>query len=105
MISVVRTPNTLTVSGHAGYAEYGTDVVCAAASMLFYALCEGLNGMGAEWDLRESENGEHQISVKTGGTTTACAALDVIGAGYKLLASQHPDNVVYKQRNADQTRG
>lgn len=105
MIRVVRTPTTLTVSGHAGYAEYGTDVVCAAASMLFYALCEGLNGMGAEWDLRESENGEHLISAAAKSCPQISTALDVISAGYKLLASQHPDNVVYKQRNADQTRG
>ena len=28
----------LTVRGHAGYGEYGKDIVCAAASALVYAL-------------------------------------------------------------------
>ncbi|MBQ0037467.1 MAG: ribosomal-processing cysteine protease Prp [Clostridiales bacterium] len=30
------------MTGHAGYAEKGQDIVCAAASMLWYTLAEGM---------------------------------------------------------------
>lgn len=36
----------LTVRGHAGYGEYGKDIVCAAASALVYALAGRLRETG-----------------------------------------------------------
>ena len=36
----------LTVRGHAGYGEYGKDIVCAAASALVYALAGRLREKG-----------------------------------------------------------
>ena len=32
MITVTKTPEKLTVSGHAGYAERGKDIVCEAVT-------------------------------------------------------------------------
>ena len=34
MIKVKRVNNVITVSGHAGYSEYGTDIVCASVSSI-----------------------------------------------------------------------
>ena len=32
MIKVIYNSNTIKISGHAGYAEYGKDIVCASVS-------------------------------------------------------------------------
>ena len=36
----------LTVRGHAGFSRYGSDIVCAAASMLAFALAEAVQAAG-----------------------------------------------------------
>ena len=36
MIKVVRDNDLITVSGHAGNAEYGKDIVCASVSSIIY---------------------------------------------------------------------
>ena len=38
MVSVVQSNNKVTVAGHAGYANKGCDIVCAAISILVYNL-------------------------------------------------------------------
>lgn len=46
MIKAVYDPaaNALTISGHAGYAPQGQDIVCAGVSALIYALLGALSG-------------------------------------------------------------
>ncbi|HHX33379.1 MAG TPA: ribosomal-processing cysteine protease Prp [Mollicutes bacterium] len=34
MIKVKRTKNSLTITGHAGFADYGKDIVCASVSTM-----------------------------------------------------------------------
>ena len=43
MIEVHITQNSLTVKGHAGYAERGKDIVCAAVSALAQGLVHSLS--------------------------------------------------------------
>lgn len=45
MIEVHITKNSLTVKGHAGYAERGKDIVCAAVSALVQGLMHSLNAL------------------------------------------------------------
>ena len=42
MITVTITENGLTIDGHAGYAEIGKDIVCAAVSSLTQGLIHSL---------------------------------------------------------------
>lgn len=42
MIEVYITENSLTIEGHAGYAEKGKDIVCAAVSVLAQGLIHSL---------------------------------------------------------------
>ena len=42
MIKVENTKARLTVSGHAGYAEHGKDIVCSAVTILVLTLVERL---------------------------------------------------------------
>ena len=45
LIEVHITKNSLTVKGHAGYAERGKDIVCAAVSALVQGLMHSLNAL------------------------------------------------------------
>lgn len=38
MIRVLTTPDSITIAGHAGYAEKGKDIVCSAVSALVFTL-------------------------------------------------------------------
>lgn len=45
MITVTITENGLTIDGHAGYAEIGKDIVCAAVSSLTQGLIHSLKAL------------------------------------------------------------
>lgn len=45
MIAVVIKPDGLTVDGHAGYAETGNDIICAAVSALAQGLAHSLEAL------------------------------------------------------------
>lgn len=49
MITVIRSDHGLTVDGHAGFAETGNDIICAAVSALAQGLIHALS------DLTEDE--------------------------------------------------
>ena len=46
MIEVQMGKFSLRVRGHAGFSRYGSDIVCAAASMLAFALAEAVQTEG-----------------------------------------------------------
>lgn len=45
MIKIVKTNGSITITGHAGYAERGKDIVCAAVSALVQGLMHSLNAL------------------------------------------------------------
>jgi len=45
LIVVSITPNCITVEGHAGYAEPGRDIVCAAVSGLIHNLVQSIESL------------------------------------------------------------
>ena len=46
MITVQLSGTALTVRGHAGFSRYGSDIVCAAASMLAFTLAAAMEAAG-----------------------------------------------------------
>ncbi len=90
----------LAVSGHAGQAEHGKDLVCAAASILVYTLAQNL--------MRDRAGGlyaEVDVSLFYGTANISCTAataeeyerakgiFSVILAGMELLAENTPQYV------------
>ena len=49
MIVINITNTGLTVDGHAGYAETGNDIICAAASALIQGLIHSLDALTDDW--------------------------------------------------------
>ena len=87
MIQAVFGKNRLTVSGHAGYAPKGQDIVCAAVSALVYAL------IGT---LEETENVTEVLLCPGYAAVEAkkeTAAFDLVRCGLTQLADKYPDFV------------
>ena len=42
MIKVIKNNNTFKISGHANYAEYGKDIVCASVSSIVYTIVNSI---------------------------------------------------------------
>lgn len=91
MIAARFGPGTLEVRGHAGFARAGADIVCAAASMLCFALRAAL----------EVEKIQHETAVEDGRMHVRAWPVDarrervegmfaVCRAGFRLLAERYP---------------
>ena len=78
----------LMVRGHAGYGEYGKDIVCAAASALVYALAGRLRETG-RLERFQSAPGYAEIV----GTGDCAREFALVRCGRALLARQYPDRV------------
>lgn len=100
MISVKVIPNKyeLKMWGHAEYEEKGKDIVCAAASMLFYTLCETVTSYPDKAFKREP-----LIDVKE--PRCICTPKDEYKAnfdiiyqtilnGFTLLMEHYPENII-----------
>ena len=86
----------LTVRGHAGFSRYGSDIVCAAASMLAFALAEAVQAAGMKTPpvvesgcgrFRLEAFADEQEQARTDGM------FETVRAGYRLLAARDPDYV------------
>lgn len=75
----------VTVSGHAGYAPAGRDIVCAAVSALVYALAGYLEETGQA----------ERVDIRRGfadirGTEAGAQALALVRCGVEQLAQAYP---------------
>ena len=97
-----RVGHRVTVAGHAGYAERGADILCAAASMLLHTLgaaVRGLSERGLAEDiavtLRAGAGEVHCVPVGEFGCVTT-AVMDSIVLGFRLLAADYPEYVSFE---------
>lgn len=85
----------LIIDGHAGYAEHGRDIVCAAVSGITYALLAFLEEYSDEvTDVAGPvvESGCFFVSCK--GTERIQAAFHMAALGLRKIGSQYPDHVM-----------
>ena len=93
MIEVWLGKTALTVRGHAGFSRYGSDIVCAAASMLAFALAEAVQAEGfTAPPVVEAACGAFRLEVWPEAREMARAEtmFDVTRAGYRLLSERYP---------------
>ena len=80
------------ISGHAAYAERGEDIVCAAISMLYYALLSTVeNDKGISYFKGNHENGFAQLTFSGGKNSPG--AFEMAKNGFMLLERTYPKNV------------
>lgn len=91
------------ISGHAGYAERGQDIVCAGVSTVTGIL----EGLAEAWRdamptmrnlvaVDDDDSGPSHVMIDTNGNAAVDAAIDCIIDAYRQLAEQYPDNVTIK---------
>ena len=91
-------PVLIEVSGHAGCGVKGTDIVCAAASVLTHTLLVSVHR--STGSVREFKDSEGNLSVtfdcpgrNDPGRETLRSMIEFFFTGMAELASQYPDNV------------
>ena len=90
MIHVRFEEKAVTVSGHAGYAKRGEDIVCAAMSTLVYVQTRLLEKAGA-LEALEAEDGFVRLHLKDG------ARCEVLELGARWLGTEYPRCVTVKE--------
>ena len=91
---------SMRIEGHAGYSEYGTDIVCSSVSILAYTVAKIVNdALGKGW-LKTTPI----IDIDSGGVLIVCDPIEekhsaikhaymVAREGYALLAQNYPQYV------------
>lgn len=86
-----RSVPSMCVSGHAGYAENGSDIVCAAVSALSQALAKYI-----------CENCGGSSFMDSGVLTVICEddravpCFDLVADGIKTIAKSYPENILFR---------
>ena len=96
--------NRLTVTGHAGSAEQGHDLVCASASILAYTLAANVANMADNGQVRQPiikvGEGDTEISCNPRHNlkSTVTLVFDSICVGFQMLAHDYPEYISYEIR-------
>ena len=94
--------NKLTMTGHAGSAPRGHDLVCSAASILAHTLAANVDNMADAGMccnvVREIQDGEARISCKAmrGSERIVANTFQNVCVGFEILASKFPENISFK---------
>lgn len=92
MIEIRHTKHKIRISGHAGYAEHGKDIVCASISALtqvFIASVEQLTTDELKCDIRPG----NAVIIYGNLTERAQVLLDSFFVGLKMIANAYPNHV------------
>ena len=92
MIAVSVRKDKIIVSGHAGYAEAGKDIVCAGVTALTMSLVKSINDLTE--DKIEYEISPGRVDIHCGNLSEAGMLLvDSFFIGICLIAEKYPDHV------------
>ena len=92
MIEVKRTNNSITIKGHAHYAEPGKDIVCAGVSTLAQNLIASIVGLTVDEIQYEMQPGNIEIKYRS-LSEAAQLLVDSFFVGINLIADEYPNHV------------
>ena len=95
MIVVNVRQDGITVSGHAGYAEAGKDIVCAGVTALTQTLISSMKGLAGDRIQYEISPGRADIYYRD-LSEAGRLLVDSFFIGTCQIASEFPDNVRIK---------
>lgn len=95
------------MSGHAGFAKAGSDIVCAAVSALVMTAAHGVAQIcHAPVRISDDPTGSFVLDVPSGGGVEAQAVLETTLAGMQAIAKVHPAHVrVLVRRTTERATG
>lgn len=89
MITIKRTQKTLTVSGHAGYAERGKDIVCEAVTSQVQTLTASIEQLTNKKPVFSLSSGFYELSLEELGDK-GLFLVSAFMVGMKLLQDGYP---------------
>ena len=93
MIEITRFKSEIRLNGHAGYAERGNDIVCAAVSALVQTLIYSLEEMAIDKIEIATENNQIRSIKYRDLSTTAMLLVNSFFIGVNLIAENYPENL------------
>ena len=85
--------HTLTVIGHANYAEYGKDIVCAGVSALVQALVSWIEKNSWKVDCISIDPKDGEVIISCEGGEEIAAVYNMTTLGLEQIANSYPDYV------------
>ena len=88
--------HTLTVLGHADYAEYGKDIVCAGVSALVQALIGWIEDspFSVECDCLSIDEQSGEVIISCEGAEDTAAVFYMTAIGLAQIAESYPNHVL-----------
>lgn len=87
-------------SGHAGMGAVGKDIVCSAASILYYTAAKSLEDFAADGSLDavtiDERNGFLSCRPKEGMEESVRMMFSTVGRGFELLSAFYPQAVEFE---------
>ena len=91
MIKVEYNNKKITISGHAGFADYGKDIVCASVSSIIYTTVNGLLNIDSE-SIKFTDNKIITIEILKNDNITNTLINNMLDL-LKELEEQYPKNI------------
>ena len=91
--TIDRKKHTLVVLGHANYAEYGKDIVCAGVSALVQALVGWVDNADCVVECIDIDRHNNEVTVSCFGGKDVEAAFSVAYIGLEQIAESYPDHL------------
>ena len=85
--------HSLVVSGHAGYADKGRDIVCAGASALVQALIGWIENCPCEVECISVDHNIGEVIISCRGGEDVAAVFTMTAIGLEQIANTYPDYV------------
>lgn len=92
MITIKRTQKTLTVSGHAGYAERGKDIVCEAVTSQVQTLTASIEQLAHDKPVFAISSGFYELNLEELGDKSLFL-VEAFMVGMRLLQDGYPEYV------------
>ena len=92
MIEVSRFEGGITITGHAGYAPIGQDIVCAGVSTLIQTLIASIENLTEDKIQYDIQSGYVEFRHRK-LSECARALVDSFFIGIELIANEYPANV------------
>lgn len=91
--TVDENTHTLTVTGHANYAEYGKDIVCAGISSIVQALIGWLEENYYKANNITVNPKEGEVIISCEGGEDLAAVFHMASIGLEQIADSYPDHM------------
>ncbi len=96
MIKVIKDNDKVTVSGHAGSAEYGKDIVCASVSSIIYTTLNAIASFDESYIEVKDDNEVMLIKIKKEDEIVLKLIANMLEM-LKSVAKDYPKNLSVKE--------